>query len=125
MSDFDTSKSEILEELKSADYHDVEDLVYRMQLTYDEIMDILDKKCFPSKPTRYTLLPRINEICDNNKTLECLIPDIAKVSTTTGLGSNLKVNQSRIFTKLSFFYAILGFTRSHSSRSNAIEGLFK
>ena len=42
--DFDTSKKEILQELKSANYHDLEDLVYRMRLTYDEIMDVLDIK---------------------------------------------------------------------------------
>ena len=43
-SDFDNQKSEILEELKKAKYNDTEDLVYRMLLTYDEIMYILDLK---------------------------------------------------------------------------------
>ena len=42
LSEFDTQKNEILEELKTAKYNDIEDLVYRMQLTYDEIIDILD-----------------------------------------------------------------------------------
>ena len=35
LSDLDTSKTEILEKLKSANYHDLEDLVYRMGLKYD------------------------------------------------------------------------------------------
>ena len=47
--DFDTHKNEILEELKNANYNDIEDLVYRMQLTYDEIIDILDLKYIPTK----------------------------------------------------------------------------
>ena len=42
LSDFDIQKYEILQELKNAKYNDLEDLVYRMRLSYDEIMDILD-----------------------------------------------------------------------------------
>ena len=38
LSDFDTQKNEILEELKNVKYNDLEDLVYRMRLSYDEIM---------------------------------------------------------------------------------------
>ena len=44
LSDFDNQKYEILQGLKKAKYNDLEDLVYRMKLTYDEIMDILDLK---------------------------------------------------------------------------------
>ena len=44
LSDFDAQKNEILEELKKAKYNGLEDLVYRMQLTYDEIMVMLDTK---------------------------------------------------------------------------------
>ena len=44
LSDFDTQKNEILEKLKNVKYNDLEDLVYRMRLSYDEIMDILDLK---------------------------------------------------------------------------------
>ena len=42
LSDFDTKKIEILEELKNVKYNDLEDLVYRKQLTYNEVIDILD-----------------------------------------------------------------------------------
>ena len=45
LSGFETYKNQILEELKNVKYKDLEDLVYRKQLTYDEIMDILDLKC--------------------------------------------------------------------------------
>ena len=44
LSDFDTQKTEILEELKNVKYNDLKELVYRMRLSYDEIMDILDLK---------------------------------------------------------------------------------
>ena len=49
LSDFDNQKNEMLEELKIVKYNDLEDLVYRMQLTYDEIIDILDFKYIPTK----------------------------------------------------------------------------
>ena len=44
LSDFDTSKKDLVEEIKSAKYYELEDLVYRMGLTYDESMDVSDKK---------------------------------------------------------------------------------
>ena len=43
-------------------------------------MDVLDIKHFPSERTGYTLPPGMNEISDINKTLDCLLPDILKVS---------------------------------------------
>ena len=42
LSSLGTFKEKILEELKNAKNDDVEDMVYRFQLTYDEIIDILD-----------------------------------------------------------------------------------
>ena len=47
-------KNEILEELKTAKYNDIEDLVHRKQLSYDEIIDILDSKYIPTKRTGYS-----------------------------------------------------------------------
>ena len=51
LSDFDNPKNEILEELKNVKYNDLEDLVYRMQLTYGENINILDLKYIPTKRT--------------------------------------------------------------------------
>ena len=42
-------KNEMPEEIKKANHNDIEDLVYRMQVTYDEIIDILDLKHIPTK----------------------------------------------------------------------------
>ena len=66
--DFYTQKNEILEELKNIKYNDLEDLVYRMQVTYDEIIDILDLKYIPTKRTGCSLNPGIYEVIDLNNT---------------------------------------------------------
>ena len=52
---------------------------------------------------------------DLNNTLKYILPDDLKVSVTIDdirLKSNLKTNQTLIFTEKSFFYKILGFTQS-------------
>ena len=88
-----------------------------MRLTYDEIMDILDLKYIPTKRTGYSLNPGIYEVIDLNNTLNYILPDNVKVSVTIDdmkLKSNLKTNQTLIFTEKSFFHTILGFTRSRS-----------
>ena len=60
-----TFKSEILEELKNANFIDLDnDMVYRLQLTSDEILAIIDLKYVPSKIIGISLLPGIYEITD-------------------------------------------------------------
>ena len=49
LSNLGTLKNEILEELKSEKYNDVANMVYRVQITYDEVMDIIKLNYFPSK----------------------------------------------------------------------------
>ena len=117
LSDFDNQKHEILRELKNAKYNDLEDLVYRMRLSYYEIMDILDWKYIPSKRTGYSLNPGIYEIVDLKNTLKHILPNNVKVNIKIDdieLKSNLKINQTLIFTERSFVYTILGFTQSRS-----------
>ena len=128
LSDFDNQKYEIIEELKKAKYKDLRDLVYRMQLTYDEIIDVLDLKYIPTKRTGYSLNPGIYEIVDLNNTLNHILPDNVKVSVTIDdikLKSNLKINQTLIFTEKSFFYTILGFTESKSYPLDDINGFYQ
>ena len=99
-------KNEIFEELKKAKYNDHEPLVYRMQLTFVEVRDILDLKYIPTKRTGFSLDPGIYEVIDLNKTLENILPDNVKITVTIDdvrLKSNLKTNQTLIFTnKVSF-----------------------
>ena len=117
LSDFDNQKYEIIEELKKVGYNDLKDLVYRMRLSYDEIIDILDLKYIPTKRTGYSLNPGIYEVVDLNNTLNYILPNNVNVNITIDdirLKSNLKINQTLIFTERSFFYTILGFTQSRS-----------
>ena len=125
LSDFDNQKYEILQELKNVKYNDLEDLVYRMRLTYDEIMNILDLKYIPTKRTGYSLNPGIYEVVDLNNILKYILPDNVKISVTIDdirLKSNLKINQTLIFTEKSFFYTILGYTQSRSYPLDDIDG---
>ena len=128
LSDFDNQKKEILEELKNVIYNDLKDLVYRMRLSYDEIMDILDLKYIPTKRTGYSLNPGIYEVDDLNNTVKYILKDNVKVNVTLDdirLKSNLKINQTLIFTEKSFFYTILGFTQSRSYPLDDIDGFYQ
>ena len=128
LSDFDTQKNEILEELRNVKYNDLRDLIYRMRLSFDEIIDILDLEYIPTKRIGYSLNPGIYEVVDLNNTLKYILPDNVKVTITIDdirLKSNLKINQTLIFTEKSFFYTILGFTQSRSYPLDDIDGFYQ
>ena len=121
-------KDEILEDLKNAKFNDLEDLVCRFKLTYDEIMDILDLKYIPTKRTGYSIEPNIYNVVDLNKTLKNILPDNVKINISKDekkYKTDLETNQTLIFTKISFFYTILGFTQSHQGPLNDIEGFYQ
>ena len=118
-------KNEILEKLKNVKNKDLKDLVYRMRLSFDEIKDILDLKFIPTKKTGHILNPGIYERLDLNNSLKFFSPDNVRVNITIDdirLKSNLKINQTLNFTEKSFFYTILGFTRSRSHPLVDIDG---
>ena len=120
-----TFKIEILEELKNSKYDDFEHMVYRFQLTNDEIIDILNLNYFPRTTIGYTLPPRIDEIFDNNLILKSSRPKDVKLNITIDdirLKSNLTTNKTIKFTKKSLFCIFLGFTQSHSGEIGDIEG---
>ena len=128
LSDFDTQKNEIIEELKNAKYNDLEDLVYRMRLSYDEIMDILELKYIPTKRMGYSIEPNIYTVDDLNKTLKNILPNNIKIDITIDerkYETDLKINQTLIFTNKIFFYTILGFTQSHSYPLDDIDGFYQ
>ena len=121
-------KDEILEDLKNAKFNDLEDLVYRFQLTYDEIIDILDLKYIPTKGMGYSIEPNIYNVVDLNKTLKNILPDNVKINVSIDerkYKTDLKINQTLIFTNKSFFYTILRFTQSHQGPLNDIEGFYQ
>ena len=89
---FDQFKSEILAELKRVKYKDLRDLVFRIELTYDESVDILDIKNNAGATNGYKLPPGRYEITDINLMLKSLFSDEKKVNITIDdikLGSNL------------------------------------
>ena len=69
-----------IKELKRVKYGDLEDMVYRLQLTFDEIIDILDVKYIDRSTIGYTLPRDVNEISDFNLMLKSLFPGMARVS---------------------------------------------
>ena len=128
LSDFDSQKYEIIEELKNNKYNDIEDLVYRMRLSYDEIMDILDLKYIPTKRMGYSIEPSIYNIADLNNTLKNILPNNVKIDITIDerkYKTDLNTNQTLLFTKKSFFYTILGFTQSRSYPLDDIDGFYQ
>ena len=99
-----------------------------MQLTYDEIIDILDLKYIPTKRMGYPIEPNIYNAVDLNNTLKNILPVNVKISVTIDekkYKSNLKINQTLIFTNKSFFYTILRFTQSHSYPWDDIDGFYQ
>ena len=128
LSSLDMFKNEILEDLKNDKYNDLEDMVYRFRLTYDEIMDILDLKYIPTKRMGYSIEPNIYNVVDLNKTLKNILPNNVKIDITIDerkYKTDLKISQTLIFTNKSFFYTILGFTHSHQGFLNDIEGFYQ
>ena len=121
-------KEEIFEELKKVKYNDLEDLVYRFRLTYDEIIDILDLKYIPTKRKGYSIEPKIYNVVDLNKTLKNILPNNVKIDINIDerkCKTDLKINQTLIFTNNSFFYTILGFTQSHSYPLDDTDGFYQ
>ena len=99
-----------------------------MRLSYDEIMDILGLNYIPTKRTGYSLIPGIYEVVDLNKTLKHILPNNVKRNITIDdnrLKSNLKINQTLIFSEKSFFYTILGFTQSRFYPLDDIDGFYQ
>ena len=68
--------------MKDVKYNDLEDMVYRAQLTYDEIIDVLEIRYFPTKRLRFSLKPEIYQLSHINKTLKYILPDNMNKSVT-------------------------------------------
>ena len=111
------------EELKK-EHNDLEDMVFRMELTYGETEEILDTKYTATSSTGYTLPPGIFEIAFFDLMLKSFFPDEVKVKITNNdirLRSNITTNKTIKFTGKSFFYTRLGFTQSLSGPLGVIK----
>ena len=84
-------------------------MVYRLQLTGDETIDILDAKHIAVSTVGYTLLPGVYEIRDINLMLTSLLPGEVEVNVTIDeirLKSFLNNIETSRFPKKSRFYGI-------------------
>ena len=75
-------KNEILEELRNVKNNDLRDLIYRMRLSYDEIIYILDLEYIPTKRIGFSLNPNIYNVVDINNALKKILPDNVKTNVT-------------------------------------------
>ena len=80
LGDFVLLRSENHLETKWVKYRDLEDMVYRLQITYDEIIGILDVKYISGSTIGYTIPPGVYEISDINLMLKSLLPGKVKVN---------------------------------------------
>ena len=53
-----------------------------MQLTYNEIIDVLNLKYIPTRRIGYSLKPNIYNVVDLNNTLKNILPNNVKISVT-------------------------------------------
>ena len=84
-------------------------MVYRLELTYDENVDILDVKYIAGSTNGYTLVSDSYEVSDINLMLKSLLPKNVKINITSDdirLKSNLTTNKTIRFTEKSFSYYI-------------------
>ena len=73
-----------------------------MELTYDEIVDILDVKVIAVSTIGYTTPPRLYKISDFNLMIKSLLPSKVKVKILIDvirLKTNLTTNKTIRFTK--------------------------
>ena len=71
-------------------YRDLEALIYRLQLTYDEIIDISDVIYLAGSTTGYTLPPDVYKITGKNLMLKSLLPGKLKSDITI---DDIRLNQ--------------------------------
>ena len=128
LSHLDTCKNLMIKELKRVKYKDLEDMIYRLEVTYDEIVHTLDVKYISGSTFGYILQVGVYEITDINLMLKCLLPEVVKVTITFDdirLRSYLTTNKTTRFTKKFFFYTISGFIQSYSRDFGDIEGFIQ
>ena len=66
--------------MRNLKYKDLRYLIYRMQLTYNEIIDILDLEYIPTKRIGFPLNPNIYNVVGLNKSLTYILRDNVKIN---------------------------------------------
>ena len=104
LSDLDTFKNEIIENLDSAKHNGLEKTVFRLKITNSEYADTLVMKNTGAKNTKYTTHTLKNKNNDLNL-FDSLLHNEVKVkfiNNIIGLRSNLTTNRTIKFIKKSF-----------------------
>ena len=95
--------------MKRVKYKDIKDMVNRLELTYEEIVDMLDVKYINGTTIGYVSLPGIYETTDIKSTINCLFADDVKVNRTVDnirLRTNLTTNKTKVLLKSFFIHQI-------------------
>ena len=116
---FDHFKNEIAAELKGVKYRDLGNMVYRLQLTYDGILEILDVKFKARSTLGDTLSPGVYQIVDFDLMSKYLLSSEVSVKNDIRLKSNLNNDKTIRFIRKSFWST---FTESHSGVSGYLPG---
>ena len=90
-------------------------MVFKLDITYDEVVDLFEIIYIDGSIVGYSLPTGICEISDINSMLKSLLPDEVKIDNTIDhirLRSNLTIIRILSFTKKSFFNTLLGFTQA-------------
>ena len=64
------------------EYSDLEDMVFRLELSHTEILNKLDMKYIDASTIGHTLPPCVYEISDIDSMIKSLLPDGGKVNFT-------------------------------------------
>ena len=89
------SENDFIEMLKNNDYDDLEDMVYRLEIRKNEIIDKLDLKHIPLSTISYTFLNGIYQIRDNDFILQSLLPNDVELKNS--------IDDIRLISKLSTY----------------------
>ena len=103
-------------------------MVFRLGLSKNKIIDILNLKYIPTSTIGYTLPPGIYEVRDIDFMVKTLLPSDVEVKFSMDdvrLGSKLSANRTIKFTKNSFFSNVLGFVKSHQEPLDDIPGFYQ
>ena len=102
-------------------------MVYRVQLTYDEFIDIFDLKYIPTTSIGYTLLPGKYDFIDTDYLSKSLLPkELKKIITFDDIGLKLSLTTIKTmkFSKKQSF-TLLGFIESRSGELCVIPGFIQ
>ena len=98
--------------MRNIETNDLEDMVYKMELTYAENVDILDVKYNAESTIGYTKPPGIYEVSHNSLMLKSLLPNKTKVNITIDdirPKTNITTNKTIRVTERIFFLCNIRF----------------